>query len=101
MLVQLLVNNLHAIMFKGCIGAHYYRHECRFLFCNSAQVYYLRPLASSMDCSLFGWHLDHRITQKPSNFHHTPDPPTLTKADNHTRTEYGNVIHAQMQVIKG
>lgn len=32
MLVQLLVNNLHAIMFKGCIGAHYYLHECRFFF---------------------------------------------------------------------
>lgn len=47
---------------------------------NFAQVYYLRPLASSMDRSHFASHLDHKIAQKPSNFHHTPDPPTLKKS---------------------
>lgn len=46
---------------------------------NYAQGYYLRPLASSMDCSHFASHLDHKLTQKPNNFHHTPDPPTQEK----------------------
>lgn len=92
-----------AIMFKGCIRPIINSMNADFFY-NYAQVYYLRPLASSMDRSHFAWHLDHRITQKPSNFHHTPDPPTqegrnARKADNHTHSM--EMLQIQMKVIKG
>lgn len=59
---------------------------------NSAQVYYLRPLASSMDCTHFALHLDFRIAQKPCNFCLSWPSHSQAKADN--RTQYGDVVQS-------
>lgn len=84
------VNTVHAIRFKGAIRPVINSLNVH-VFCNDAQVCYLGPLASSMDCSHFVWHLEQKMTQKLSNFH--PPTPRKKLAAVLTRT--------QMQVING